>query len=173
MHPGNGFQVQRNRRICSASSWGRVGKAGFGPFKQREYWDKPPWTLSNSLQRSIDFFRAVFNDKPCRVMRLARQKCPGVVVASDAQADPGTQPSMGYLLADAVTGCRRGGYSAVTAESLTAWGFSPKRLEDGGNPIAPCEAAAVAKAMLREAPSLRGRDRQHNDIAFFREGNRG
>eukprot|EP00971_Amphidinium_carterae_P020761 409458-Amphidinium_carterae.1 len=35
------------------------------------------------------------------------------------------------------------GYTVFTSEHLQAWGYTQKRIAEGGNPIALCEAAMV------------------------------
>ncbi len=41
----------------------RVGRAGMGPFKQRQYSDKPPWFLSHALERALDFHELLFTEE--------------------------------------------------------------------------------------------------------------
>ena len=41
----------------------RVGRAGMGPFKQRQYSDRPPWFLSHALERALDFHELLFTEE--------------------------------------------------------------------------------------------------------------
>ena len=143
--------------FCAHALSGRVGRCGFGPFRQRQYSDSEPWTLSNSLRRSILFLQLILSDRPKRVLNCHSSHEPLVIIASDAQADAGTQPGCGYLLFDARSGDRRGGFCTVPEDILCTWGYPAEVRAAGANPIALCEAGIVAEAMLREARSLAGR----------------
>ena len=143
--------------FCAHAFWGRVGRAGFGPFRQRQYSDTEPWTLSNSLARSIEYFRVILSQAPRRLLQCSSAKEPLVVIASDAQADPGSQPGCGYMLFDARDGRRAAACCPLAEELLDAWGYGTAVRQEGGNPIAICEAAVIAAAALAEAPTLAGR----------------
>lgn len=144
--------------FCAHAFWGRVGRAGFGPFRQRQYSDAEPWALSHSMRRSIDYFRLIMSVKPKRVMDCAAAKKPLVIIASDAQADPGTAPGCGYMLFDAATGRKTAGCNSMAESLLEVWGYSKEVRQQGGNPIAICEAAVIAATAYAEAPSLSGAD---------------
>ena len=89
-------------------------KAAIAPFRQRQYLETPPWSPSYTLGRSVEFYEAFLDEHPSRVIHLARDTPPPVVVASDAQAEPGCYPGGGSLLADPHTGARRGGWYEFT-----------------------------------------------------------
>ena len=139
--------------FCAHALWGRVGRAGFGPFRQRQYSDTEPWSLSHSLRRSISFFQCLLTACPSRIIDCKASRRPLVVIASDAQADAGTQPGCGYLLYDARSGRKSAACCSIPEKVLSAWGYD-KQARQSGNPIAICEAAVVAAAAVREAEAL-------------------
>ena len=73
----------------------RVGRAGLGPFKQRQYSDKPPWALSHALSRALDFHEMLFRAKILREVPVGAHMAQTLLVASDAQAD--TSPTGGFI----------------------------------------------------------------------------
>ena len=137
--------------------YSRVGRGGFGPWKQRQYSDRAPWCVSKSLMRSIVFFRCLLDNLPVRKVRTdSPKRCP-LIIASDAQADPGKQPSGGYSAFDPESGTKVGGYCTFSDELLSYWGFSTEDRQDGlANPISVCESAIILVAAHQERDSLRG-----------------
>ena len=67
---------------------------------------------------------------------------PTIVIVSDAQADPGSQPSAGAI-AILPDGSSRALFAELPEELLTLWGFPREARQTGKNPIAVCEAAVV------------------------------
>jgi len=110
------------------------------------------------MVRSIDYFRLIMSIKPRRRLNCTSVKQPLVIIASDAQADPGTQPGCGYVLLDARGGRKVAGCCSIAESMLDTWGYPEARRQQGGNPIAICEAAVIATAALIEAPHLAGTD---------------
>jgi hypothetical protein len=142
---------------CAAHAlWGRVGRAGFGPFRQRQYSDVEPFSLSHSLTRSIHFFQIIFGAQPPRELKMDTAFAPTFVIASDARYDLGIGAGAGYLLIEPGGQGRRGACGPIEQSILTGWGYGDEALSNGGNPIAICEAAAVAAAMVAEARHLQG-----------------
>ena len=154
--PGAATKFRGTAGFCAHAFWGRVGRAGFGPFRQRQYSDIEPWALSYSMERSIAYFDVIFEQRPRRHLDCAASDEPLIVIASDAQAEPGTQPGAGYLLLDARTGERRGRCCPVPEDLLEAWGYGEDVRSGGGNPIANCEAAVIAAAAMAEGHALAG-----------------
>ena len=77
-------------------------KAAIAPFRQRQYLETPPWSPSHTLDRSVEFYEAFLDEHPSRVIHLARDTPPPVVVASDARRlSPG---SLSALLSTTVGG---------------------------------------------------------------------
>ncbi len=82
-----------------------------------------------------------------------------VVVASDAQVEPGRLPGGGYLLVDPASGRRSGGWMEFDAELLQLLETSMDLIRDERRqPIALCECAMLPLTLLREGPHIRGRD---------------
>eukprot|EP00972_Heterocapsa_arctica_P066010 9739072-Heterocapsa_arctica.AAC.1 len=55
---------------------------------------------------------------------------------------------------DARTGERRGRCSLIPEEFLAVWGYDKAAREAGGNPVAICEAAVIAAAIVAEGEAL-------------------
>eukprot|EP00972_Heterocapsa_arctica_P006617 967537-Heterocapsa_arctica.AAC.1 len=55
---------------------------------------------------------------------------------------------------DARTGERRGRCCSIPEDLLAAWGYGKAARDAGGNPIAICEAAVIAAAMVAEGEAL-------------------
>ena len=72
-----------------------VGRAGMHPLKQRQYSDHPPYTLSHSLRRSLDFHDLLLSSWVRRELSLEPSSEKSLLLASDAQAD--TAPTGGYI----------------------------------------------------------------------------
>ena len=86
------------------------------------------------MDRSIAFYQAFLDVKPCSEVRLARDTPPPVIIVSDAQAVPRACPGGGYLLADPLTGVRWG-WLVFTDELLEASQSSTVAIQEGANPI--------------------------------------
>ena len=67
-------------------------------------------------------------------------------------ADPGGVPSGGYVLINNEASEFPAGYVLFDQEILSLWGFKKESLEQGGNPITPCEAAMIPLVMLHCLP---------------------
>ena len=96
-------QAAKVRGMCgfmAHASASKIGKGGLAPFKQRQYTDKYPWDLSNMMKRSIDYLFAIIEDWPVRIVELKPPSRKPLVVASDAQADPGRSPTGGFIYLD-------------------------------------------------------------------------
>jgi hypothetical protein len=152
--PGAASKFRGTAGFCAHAFWGRIGRAGFGPFRQRQYSDVEPWQLSYSLERSIHYFDMIFSKRPRREFNCVAKHMPLVIIASDAQADPDSQPGCGYMMLDARTGDRRGRCCSIPEDLLAAWGYGKAAREAGGNPIAICEAAVIAAAIVAEGKAL-------------------
>eukprot|EP00972_Heterocapsa_arctica_P083884 12360192-Heterocapsa_arctica.AAC.1 len=81
---------------------------------------------------------------------------PTFVIASDVRYDLAVGAGAGYLLIEPGGQGRRGACAPIDQSVLTGWGYNDEALREGGNPIAICEAAAVAAAMVAEAQHLQG-----------------
>ena len=62
----------------------------------------------------------------------------------------------GFLMVEPATSTQLGGWTTFAPSLLHTWGFSPERLQAGGNPIAMCELAMVPMALLQLGPHIKG-----------------
>jgi hypothetical protein len=108
------------------------------------------------MERSIHYFDVIFSERPRREFNCVAKHMPLVIIASDAQADPGSQPGCGYMMLDARTGERHGRCCSIPEDLLQAWGYGKAVRDAGGNPIAICEAAVIAAAIVAEGEALAG-----------------
>ena len=60
----------------------RVGRAGLGPFKQRQYSDKPPWFLSHALERALDFHELLFTEEVRREVSVRGSNLTTLLIAT-------------------------------------------------------------------------------------------
>ena len=58
------------------------------PFKQRQYWDKPPWGPSLTMYRCMDFIERPLDFRLERQVRVAPDARPALVIATVAQVEP-------------------------------------------------------------------------------------
>ena len=126
----------------------RVGRAGMGPLKQRQYSDRPPWALSHALERSLNFHEMLFAAGVRRVVGIRGDHDPTLLIASDAQAD--TAPTGGYIaLVNGVLSAAFCHFSPV----LEAWGQEPGQLVTC---IAVCECSMAITTLWDMREVVRG-----------------
>ena len=113
LHTGYCLQALRYSDLWWYGHVGRVSKAAIAPFRRRQYLDTPPGYHSHTTEGSIAFYEAFLDVKPCSEVRLAGDTPPPVIILSDAQVVPRERPGGGYLLADPLTGVRRGGLARI------------------------------------------------------------
>ena len=133
---------------------GKVGRVGTKVLAQRMYFDTPPWRLSFALTRALYFLQLVLTMLPSLRIDLWSVGEPLVVIASDAQADPGSQPSAGYIMLGGSGDVRKAGFNQFPEQLLALWGYAAEVREAGGNPIALCEAAVVLFALWHRRKDL-------------------
>jgi hypothetical protein len=126
------------------------------PFKLRQYWDVAPWTLSAGMLRAMDMVELLLDMKPVRSVNVRELPLPPLVVASDAQVEPGELPGGGVLVHDPL-GAREARWLQFGEQNLAAWGLSMGLIDSGRQPIALCEAAMLPLAMLAMPELFRGR----------------
>ncbi len=90
--------------------------------------------------------------KPCSEVRLAGDTPPPVIILSDAQVVPRERPGGGYLLADPLTGVRKGGWLISDEELLEALQRSTDAIPEGEQFFACCEGAMLPAALWPRAP---------------------
>ena len=126
------------------------------PFKQRQYWDTPPWDLSDTMRRAMDLVEMLLEVKPVRRVRVTPDVRPALVVASDAQVEPGDWPGGGVLIHDPL-GQKVARHLQFRQGCLTEWGLTLEDIANGKQPIALCEAAMLPLAMIAMPEVFRGR----------------
>ena len=124
---------------------------------QRIYVDVRPYTLSFTLRRPLVFLCMLLQRLPPRIGLTRPLAQSVVVIASDAQAAPGSQPSAGAICLAGPDDLRLAVFSQVPKELLALWGYSREVRDAGGNPIALCEASVVLFAMWQFWDRLAGR----------------
>ena len=147
-----------------------VGKAAAGPLIQRQHYDSQPWTNSDALKSAFDYLEVIFKAEPRRELKVRRRQRPLILLATDAQAEPGSRPSGGYLAIDTITGEKRAAYIEFDDETLDAWNFGSERRAEGANPIAVCEAAMPLVFLLDNPRWMIGRGMLafiDNSVALF------
>lgn len=156
--PATASKFRGLQGFCGTALFGKVCKAAIDPFRQRQYLDAPPWSTSHTMERSATYYQALFMDKPQRSIQLKAKHMPAVVIASDAQVEPGAYPGGGYLLVDLLDGNRRGAWYVFKDDCLELLGTSMEAIASGKQPIASCECAMLPFVLLREGEALRDRD---------------
>ena len=110
------------------------------------------------MRRAIEFYRAVFTSCPKRTVLLQDRRLPPIIIASDAQVEPGTYPGGGYLIYDPSNGKRYGAWCQFRDNELDILGTSMQAIADGGQPIAKCELAMLPILLYHERHNLEKRD---------------
>ena len=156
--PGSAAKFRGLNGFAAQAEYGQLGRAPMQPFKQRQCSDLPPWGLSDTMRRAMEFIRMLLKVKPRREVPVVPDERASVVVASDAQVEPGSYPGSGVLIEDAEYGTKCAGYLEFGDETLAQWGLTFQALQEGKQPIALCEAAMVPLALLEWPEAFRGRD---------------
>ena len=90
---------------------------------------------------------------------LLQDRClPPIIIASDAQVEPGTYPGGGCLIYDPSNGRRYGAWCQFRDDELAILGTSVQEIADGGQPIARCELAMLPILLYHERGNLAKRD---------------
>ena len=155
--PGDASKFRGVAGFAAEAQFGQLGKAPMRPFKQRQYWDKPPWGLSHTMRRAVGFTRMLLNLKLQRAVRVVPDERPSLVVASDAQVEPHSWPGGGTLIYDPVDQSKVGGWLEFKSGALRIWDLTWELLADGRQPIALCEAAMVPLSLIQWPDVFRGR----------------
>jgi len=133
------------------------------PFKQRQYWDKPPWELWETMRRSMSFIETLLDLKLERRVRVIPDSRPALVIATDAQVEPGSWPGGGALTHDSIDGERFGGWLEFKEGALACWGLCLPDISVGAGrpggkqPIQLCEAAMIPLTLIQWPERVRGR----------------
>ena len=108
--PGDASKFRGIAGLAASAQYGQLGRAPMRTFKQRQYTDKPPWGLSQTMERAIDFIEMLLDLKLVRRVPVTHDSRKPLVIASDAQVEPGTYPGGGVPICDPEDGQRFGGY---------------------------------------------------------------
>ncbi len=155
--PGDASKFRGVAGFAAEAQFGQLGKQPLRPFKQRQYWDRPPWTFTKTMERAAQFMEMLLDKKLERSVKVRPDGRPALVVASDAQVEAGELPGGGVLVYDPETQRRYGGYLRFLDAALGLWGTSMACIEDGSQPIQLCEAAMVPLTLLEWPGRFRGR----------------
>jgi hypothetical protein len=156
--PAEASKFRGVQGFLNLALFGQLSKAGARPFKERQYLNVAPWTLSHTMRRAIEFYQAIFACCPKRTVLLQDRHSPPVIIASDAQVEPGTYPGGGYLVYDAASGKRYGAWCQFRDEELSILATSMQIIAEGGQPIAKCELAMLPILLYHEKHNLVDRD---------------
>ena len=130
--------------------YGRVGRGGQQPLLQRQYSDTPPWNLSHTLRRALEYLLDTMMVVKPREVLLRRDPTPPLVIASDGRQDNTSPPSIAALLLDPSTGQKIAIAAVIGPELMKVWG-------DTEHCIALVEQAAIILGIIRFREVLRGR----------------
>jgi len=114
--PAVAAKIRGTGAFMTHASCGGAGKFGMHAFKQRQYFDDPPWQVSTAMLLGAKYVESLLDDWPRRrVFTYATKRYP-LVIASDAQADPGRMPTGGFIIVDPEDGSEEGYYTTFSEE---------------------------------------------------------
>ena len=105
----------------------------------------------------MDFIETLLEVRPRRRVKVRPDERPCVVVASDAQVEPGSLPGGGVLIEDPYTASKQAGWVTFIERMLQIWDLDLAGLAAGRQLIALCEAAMIPIALLTWPHVFRGR----------------
>ena len=108
--PAEAAKLRGTAQFMAHASAGGVGKFGLAPFKQRQYYDQAPWEASFTMKLATEYMNKLLADWPSRQIAVDTKGVPPIVIATDAQADPWSQPSGGFVVVDKLQQQTFGGY---------------------------------------------------------------
>ena len=161
--PGSASKFRGVAGFAAEAQFGQLGRAPMRPFKQRQYWDKPPWELWETMRRSMSFIETLLDLKLERRVRVIPDSRPALVIATDAQVEPGSWPGGGALTHDSIDGERFGGWLEFKEGALACWGLCLPDISVGAGrpggkqPIQLCEAAMIPLTLIQWPERVRGR----------------
>ena len=144
--------------FAAHATFQNVLKAPLRPWKQREYIDVPPWTITHTMERHISFIREFMKKGPVRNVRTMRPSMPTIIIASDAQVGPGKFPRGGGLLWDPSDGTKIGLWCEFADAELAMFELTMGLISEGAQPIALCEAAMIPHCLWVWRHKLAGRN---------------
>ena len=156
--PAQASKFRGLQGFLNLSLFGQLSKGGARAFKDWQYRDRLPWTLSGTMRRAIDFYLAIFSDCPSRSIQLRMARRPPLIVASDAQVEPDVYPGGGCLIYDPESHNRFGAWCEFRERELAMLEISMEAIANGGQPIAKCELAMLPILLYQESKHFVGRD---------------
>ena len=149
--PAQASKLRGILQFASLGIYGRVGVGGLRALLQRQYADKPPWSLNPGLRHSFQFFKQLMRVPLRRECSLWAQRGKPIIIASDGRLDESGPASFAVLAIDLETKERRAWLAELPAELIQRWGAEP-------NYIAQVEQAALVMLIIGEPRYLAGRD---------------
>jgi hypothetical protein len=148
--PGAAAKLYGVVNFFETGMFGRVGRAGLIPIKERQYQEGREITAQ--LQGSFDLLEGLLQMKPRREYTLFSRSVSRFVVASDAAYEDGRGTAGFLIVLDPATPeeSRYGVVVEIPAGLYPRWG-------DMGTYISQLELLMGAAALLVFAPRLRGR----------------
>ena len=101
--PADASKIRGVRGFTMSAKYGKMGRVGMGPLKQRQYTDKYPFTLSGELRRALHFCNMLDQMCPSRRVNLTKSSVPPLIVASDGRVDDAAPASSAFLIFDVTT----------------------------------------------------------------------
>ena len=135
--PGDAAKFWGLLGFAGQAEYGQLGRIAMRPWKQRQSTDEPPWSLSHTMERSMSFIRMLLHVKPRRSVPIAPDHRPSLVVASDAQVEPGSYPGGGVLCVDPAAGTQLAPWHVFSEAQLQQWDLCMADLE-AGRQRSPC-----------------------------------
>ena len=149
--PAQASKLRGVLQFASLGMYGRVGAGGLRPLLQRQYADKPPWSLNQGLRNSFEFFKQLMQFPLRRECSLWASRSPPIVIASDGRLDDSGPASFAVLALDLRSGVRRAWIAELPLVLRQRWAAE-------SNYIAQIEQAALVMLIIGEASFLAGRD---------------
>ena len=100
--PAQAAKFRGTAQFTAHASHANAAEFGMGSFKQRQQYDTELWDTSLTMDSSTRYFDALVSDWPKRVVKMCGGAKPPLIIISDAQADPGSQPSGGVIAIDMI-----------------------------------------------------------------------
>ena len=153
------------------AAYSKVGKAALLAYIQRQHHDVPlfhlgkeRWLVSYQMITSTQFLFMLLEDWPDKKVYLGPSYHYPVIIASDAQADPGKMPTGGLVAMWYSKGRlhTKAAYVRFPESLLEVWDFSKAQRDAGANCIAVCESVMIPLAMHYLAKHL-----VDADITFY------
>ena len=99
--PSTASSLMGKMAFAGIATFDNILRSAIRPLVQRIYFGGPPRTLSHTLERAMTCILFVITKDLRRGIDLCRPCKTAIIIASDAQADPVTQPAAGAILRSA------------------------------------------------------------------------